>query len=102
MVEWLQARFAEVSPETPKESQPSELSNLKAEIMKNKKRIKSMMAMLESQNKLLRALAVTINPKFQLPDDPEGNRGSDDTDDGLKPSHEAELEREEPLDDTRG
>ena len=102
MVEWLQARFAEVSPEAPEESQPSELSNVKAEIMKNKKRIKSMMAMLESQNKLLRALAVTIDPKFQLPDDPEGNRGADDTDHGLKPSLDAELEREEPLDDTRG
>ena len=102
MVEWLQARFAEVSPEAPEESQPSELSNVRAEIMKNKKRIKSMMAMLESQNKLLRALAVTIDPKFQLPDDPEGNMGSDNTDAGLKASLEPKLEREEPLDDTRG
>ena len=101
-MEWLQARFDEVSPEEPEESQPSELSNLKAEMMKNKKRIKSMMATLESQTKLLRALAVTIDPKFKLPDDPEGNRGADSTDDGLKASLEAEMESEEPLDETRG
>ena len=61
-----------------------------------------MMATLESQTKLLRALAVTIDPKFKLPDDPEGNRGADSTDDGLKASLEAEMESEEPLDETRG
>ena len=52
--ERLELKFAEIMPDQAEESQPSELADLKAEMAKNKKRIKSMMAMLEAQNKLLR------------------------------------------------
>ena len=45
--EWLHARFAEAAPEPVEEGQTSEFAELKEEILKNKKRIKSMMAMLE-------------------------------------------------------
>ena len=45
--EWLHARFAEAAPEQVEEGQTSEFAELKEEILKNKKRIKSMMAMLE-------------------------------------------------------
>ena len=99
-MEWLQARFADVSPEPTKDSPPSELADVKAEVMKNKKKIKSMMATLESQNKLLRTLAITIDPKFQLQDDPEGNREADSTDSEIRASLETELESEELTDPT--
>ena len=99
-MEWLQARFADVSPEPTKDSPPSELADMKGEMVKNKKKIKSMMATLESQNKLLRTLAITIDPKFQLPDDPEGNRGADSTDSEIRATLETELESEEPTDPT--
>ena len=50
--------------------------------MKNKKRIKSVVNMLEAQNKLLRSLALSINPNFQLPEDIErASWTADDTDD---------------------
>ena len=46
--EWLHARFAEAAPEPVEEGQTSEFAELKEEILKIKKRIKSMMAMLEA------------------------------------------------------
>ena len=67
--EWLHASFAEAAPEPVEEGQTSEFAELKEEMLKNKKRIKSMMAMLEAQNKLLKSLAVTVDPKFKLPQD---------------------------------
>ena len=102
-MEWLQARFADVSPEAAEDGPPSELADMKAEIMKNKKKIKSVMAMLEWQNKLLTALAITIDPEFQLPDDTEGNRRADDNrraDNEIRVSVVTELESEEPTDPT--
>ena len=67
--EWLHARFAEAAPEPVEEGQTSEFAELKEEMLKNKKRIKSMMAMLEAQSKLLKNLAVAVDPKFKLPQD---------------------------------
>lgn len=75
ILEWLQARFAEISPVAVEDGESSEQSELKIEMMKNKKRIKSIMEMLESQNKLLRRLAVKIDPKFQFSDGAEGDLG---------------------------
>ena len=46
--EWLHARFAEAAPEPVEEGQTSEFAELKEEILKIKKRIKSMMAMMEA------------------------------------------------------
>ena len=77
-MQWLQARFPEVSSEpTSEESQQSEIADLKAEIMKNKKTIKSM-------NKLLRTLAVTIDPTIKLPEEAEDQWEADCLDDGQK------------------
>jgi len=67
--EWLHARFAEAAPEPVEEGQTSEFAELKEEMLKNKKRIKSIMAMLEAQNKLLKNLAAVVDPKFKLPQD---------------------------------
>lgn len=100
MVEWLQAAFAEVSPEPVEEGEPSELVELRTEMMKNKKRIKSIVAMLEAQNKLLRRLAVTIDPMFHLPDVAEGRWGPDGVDSGLKASTSTEEENEEARGET--
>ena len=99
-MEWLQARFAEVSPEEAEESEPSELADLKAEMMKNKKRIKSMMAMLEAQNKLLRTLALKIDPKFGLPEGAAGEWGADRMDGGKQAPLDEDKESEEVTDDT--
>lgn len=69
MIEWLQARFSEAIPEpVADESKPNELAKLEEEVMKNRKKMKSMMAMLEAQNKLLRSLALRIDPSFELPE----------------------------------
>ena len=77
-MQWLQARFPEVSSEpTNEESEQSEIADLKAEIMKNKKTIKSM-------NKLLRTLAVTIDPTIKLPEETEDQWEADCLDDGQK------------------
>ena len=38
-------------------------------MLKNKEKIKSMIAMLEAQNKLLKNLAVAVDPKFKLSQD---------------------------------
>ena len=73
--------------------------------MKNKKRIKSVAIMLEAQNKLLRSLALSINPDFQLPEDIERASwiadGTDDVDGRHKSSLETvQEENEEPTDGT--
>ena len=63
---WLQARYAKVSPSLCEGSKLSPLTELKAEMMKNNKRIKSMETMMEVQDKLLRTLALKLNPKLNL------------------------------------
>ena len=69
VMEWLQARYAEGPPEPlAEESRSAEFIELREEMMKNKKRSKAVMTMLEAQNKLLRSLALSINPNFQLPE----------------------------------
>ena len=71
-MEWLQARYAEAAPEPlTEDTKQTELTELREGMMKNKKRIKSVVNMLEAQNKLLRSLALSINPNFQLPEDIE-------------------------------
>jgi len=80
----LQARYAEAAPEPLAEENKTstELTELRDGMAKNKKRIKSVMNMLEAQNKLLRNLALSINPNFQLPDDIErASWTADGTDD---------------------
>ena len=68
-MEWLQERFSEAIPEPiADESKPSELTKLEEEVMKNRKKMKSMMAMMDAQNKLLRSLALRIDPGFELPE----------------------------------
>ena len=67
--EWLQARYAEAAPEPlAADNKPTELTELREVMMKNKKRIKSVVNMLEAQNEFLRCLALSINPNFQLPE----------------------------------
>lgn len=93
----MKASFAEVSPEPIEEGEPSELAELRNEMTKNKKRIKSMMAMLEAQNKLLRSLAVTIDPTVVLPEVPEDELGADDVDGGPRAqSHQTDQGGKEP------
>ena len=61
--EWLQARYAEAAPEPlAADNKPTELTELREGMMKNKKRIKSVVNMLEAQNEFLRCLALSINP----------------------------------------
>ena len=72
---------------------------------KNKKRIKSVVNMLEAQNKLLTSLALAIDPNFQLPEGIERTRWSadfKDEKDGRNKSSLATIEeqREEPTDST--
>ena len=70
---------------------------------KNKKRIKSVVNMLEAQNKLLKSLALAIDPTFQLPEGIErvswSSHGTDEKD-GRKKSPLAIIQehREEPKD----
>ena len=82
VMEWLQARYAEAALEPLAENNKStELTELREGMMKNKKRIKSVVNMLEAQNKLLRSLALSIIPDFQLPEDDErASWAADDTD----------------------
>ena len=73
--------------------------------MKNKKRIKSVVNMLEAQNKLLRSLALTINPDFQLPEDIERASWTTDGAEDIHGRRQSSLETveeqsEEPTDDT--
>ena len=72
----MHARFAEAAPEPVEEGQTSEFAELKEEMLKNKKRIKSMMAMLEAQNKLLKNLAAVVDPKFKVREDVDGVGGA--------------------------
>lgn len=65
---WLQARYAKVSPSLCEGSKLSPVSDVKAEMMKNKKRIKSIETMIEVQGKLLRTLALKVNSKLRLAD----------------------------------
>lgn len=65
---WLQARYAKVSPSLGERSKLSPLIEVKAEMMKNNKRIKSMESMIEVQDKLLRTLALKLNSKLNLAD----------------------------------
>ena len=76
LIDWLHARFVEAAPEPVEEGQTSEFAELKEEMLKNKKRIKSMMAMLEAQNKLLKNLAAVVDPKFKVREDVDGVRGA--------------------------
>ena len=76
LLDWLHARFAEAAPEPVEEGQTSEFAELKEEMLKNKKRIKSMMAMLEAQNKLLKNLAAVVDPKFKVREDVDGVSGA--------------------------
>ena len=92
-MEWLQARYAEAAPEPlTEDSKPTELTELREGMMKNKKRIKSVVNMLEAQNKLLRRLALSINPNFQLPEDIDrASWSADDTGD-INARHQPSLE----------
>ena len=89
-MEWLQARYAEAAPEAlTEDTKQTELTELREGMMKNKKRIKSVANMLEAQNKLLRGLALSINPNFQLPEDFERaswSAGGTEDIDGRHPS----------------
>lgn len=104
-LEWLQARFSEAIPKpVADESKPTELAKLQEEVMKNRKKMKSMMAMMEAQNKLLRSLALRINPGFELP---EGNEeanwrtgGTDGTDGRNRTAVDGGKESEVPTDET--
>ena len=68
VMHWLQARYAKVSPSLGERSKLSPLIEVKAEMMKNNKRIKSMETMIEVQDKLLRTLALKLNSKLNLAD----------------------------------
>ena len=89
-----QAKFSEVSSEpTTEKSQQSELADLKTEMMKTKKKV-------ESIDKLIRALAVTIDPKIKLPEETEDQWEADRVDGGMQASSEAQKESEQQTDDT--
>lgn len=93
---WLQERFAEISPATVHESQPLEIIELKDAMTKNKKKIKSMMTLLEAQNRLLRTLVVTLDPKFEFQDGAVGTEGSENADGVLREPLNAEKEARKP------
>lgn len=104
-MEWLQARYAE-GPLEPlaEESKSAEFIELREEMMKNKKRNKAVMTMLEAQNKLLRSLALSINPNFQLPEDIERASWTADGTEDMDGRHQSTLEvveelSEEPTDE---
>ena len=92
-MEWLQARYTEAAPEPlAEDTKPPELIELREGMMKNKKRIKSVVNMLETQNKLLRSLALSINPNFQLPEDIDRARWSADCRNDVDARHQPSLE----------
>ena len=72
--------------------------------MKNKKRIKSVVDMLEAQNEFFKCLALSINPNFQLPERIErASWSADDTDDidgRNKSSFETTKEQSDELRDS--
>jgi len=104
-MEWLQERFSEAIPEPiADESKPSELAKLEEEVMKNRKKMKSMMAMMDAQNKLLRSLALRIDPGFELPEGTEEASWRTDGTDGVssrdRTAVDGEREGEAPTDQT--
>ena len=92
-MEWLQARYAEGPPEPlAEESRKSaEFIELREEMMKNKKRSKAIRSMLKAQSKLLRSLALSINPNFQLPEGIERVSGTADGTNDINGGHQASL-----------
>ena len=104
-MDWLQARYAEGPPEPmAEESKSTEFIELREEMVKNKKRNKAVMTMLEAQNKLLRSLALSINPNFQLPEDIERASWNADGTEDIDGRHQSPLEvveelSEEPADE---
>jgi len=91
-MEWLQARYSEAAPEPLAENNKStELTELREGMMKNKKRIKSVVNMLEAQNKLLTSLALSINPNFQLPEDIERAAWTADGTEDMDGRHQSSL-----------
>ena len=104
-MEWLQERFSEAVPEpVADESQPTELAKLQEEVMKNRKKMKSMMAMMEAQNQLLRSVALRIDPSFELPEGTEEHSwktdGADGTDGRNLTAVDGGKEGEVPTDKT--
>ena len=93
---WLQERFAEISPEPVHKSQPLEIGELKDAMTKNKKKIKSMMTLLEAQNRLLRALVATIDPKFEFQDGGVATEGSENANGSSREVLHAEKEARKP------
>ena len=88
-MEWLQARYPEAAPEPlTEDTKPTELTELREGMMK---RIKSVVDTLEAQNKLLRSLALSINPNFQLPEDIETASWSADDTEGINARHQPSL-----------
>ena len=74
-------------------------------MIKNKKRIKSIAAMLEAQNKLLRSLALTIDPSLELQEGTEEASWKTDGGDSRNGRNQSSLEtikelKEEPTDGT--
>ena len=91
-MEWLQARYPEAAPEPlTEDTKPTELIELREGMMKNRKRFKSAVSMLKAQNKLLRNLALSINPNFQLPEDIERATWSADCTEGMEARHQTSL-----------
>ena len=92
VMEWLQARYSEAAPEPLAENNKStELTELRDGMMKNKKRIKSVVNMLEAQSKLLTSLALSINPNFQLPEDIERASWTADGTEDMDGRHQSSL-----------
>ena len=109
VMEWIQARYPEAVPEPlAEDTKQTELIEFREGMMKkNKKRFKSVVEMLEAQNKLLRNLALSINPNFQLPEDIERVTWSAECTEGIevRNQHQPSLKTveehsEEPTDDT--
>lgn len=101
VIDWLYAWIDEATPEPVDDeySKPNELAVLHEEMTKNKKRIKTMMEMLEAQNNLLRSLAHRIDPSIELPQGNEEARGGRRMD-GPDGKHGPGTESEVPTDDT--
>lgn len=103
VIDWLYAWIDEATPEpVDEDSKPNELAVLHEEMTKNKKRIKTMMEMLEAQNNLLRSLAHRIDPSIELPQGNEEARKGRRMDvvDGPDGKHGPGTESEVPTDDT--
>ncbi|XP_068698482.1 transient receptor potential cation channel subfamily A member 1-like isoform X2 [Montipora foliosa] len=83
VMQWLQARYAEENPSPVNGSELSALSEIKAEMTKNRKRMKSMTAILEEQDKLIKTLAVKLGHNFQMPHSTAGKESVEGSDGGL-------------------